>query len=125
MLQFVDDTTLICSAPSVQDAAILMNSHLKIISQWTVNNRMQLNFSKSSVMWFRAPGQHVISTPPDIFVNGNRLTVVSKQRYLGLIFDNTFSWSHHVSKVCQSMSYYLYLLNKQRLVFKSDLLKLL
>ena len=50
-----------------------MNSHLKIISQWTVNNRMQLNFSKSSVMWFRAPGQHVISTPPDIFVNGNRL----------------------------------------------------
>ena len=44
--------------------------------------------------------------------------------YRGLQW-NTLSWSHHVSKVYQSMSYYLYLLNKQRLVFKSDLLKLL
>ena len=63
-------------------------------------------------MWFRAPGQHVTSSPPDIFVNDNRLIVVSKQRYLILILDNTLSWSHDVSKVCQSMSYYLYLLNK-------------
>ena len=47
LLQYADDTTLICSAPSVQDAVILMNSHLKIISQWTENNRIQLNFSKS------------------------------------------------------------------------------
>ena len=38
LLQYADDTTLICSAPSVQDAAILMNSHLKIIIHWTVNN---------------------------------------------------------------------------------------
>ena len=61
LLQDADDTTLICSAPSVQDAAILMNSHLKISSQWTVNNRIQLNFSKSSVMSFRTLGQNVIS----------------------------------------------------------------
>ena len=44
LLQYADDTTLICSSPSVQHAAILMNLHLKIISQWTVNNRMQLIF---------------------------------------------------------------------------------
>ena len=125
LLQYADDTTLICSAPDPEEAAALMNSHLEVIGQWTINNRMQLNLSKSSVMWFRAPSQHVIPSPPGIFVNGIHLAVVCKQKYLGLIFDDTLSWSHHVSKVCQSMSYYLYLLNKQRLVFKTSLLKLL
>jgi len=38
------------------------------------------------------------------------LTVVSKQHYLGLIFDDRLTWSHHVAKVYKSMSYYLYLL---------------
>jgi len=56
-------------------------------------------------------------------VNDICLAVVCKQGYLGLIFNDTLSWSHHVSKVCQSMSDYLYFLNKQRLVFKTCLLK--
>ena len=49
------------------------------------------------------------------------LAVVSEQRnsYLGLIFDEHLSWSHHVVRVCKSMSYYLHLL------FKEDLLKTL
>ena len=37
---------------------------------------------------------------------------------------HALSWCHQVSKVCQSMSYYLHLLNKQKLIFKMDLLKL-
>jgi len=45
-------------------------------------------------------------------VNDIHLAVVCKQRYLSLIFDDNLSWSHHVSKVCQSMSYYLYLLSR-------------
>ena len=35
------------------------------------------------------------------------------------------AWSHHVAKVCKSMSYYLYLLLKHRHVIKEDLLKTL
>ena len=46
-------------------------------------------------------------------------------KYLGLTFDDALSWSHQVFKVCQSMSFYLHLLNKQKLIFKMDLLKLL
>ena len=122
LLQYADDTTLICSALDIQGASSLMNSHLEVISQWTVVNRMALNLSKSSVMWFKSPGQHKPVHFPKIFVNNTPLSVVSKQKYLVLIFDSTLSWS---SKVCRSMSYYLYLLNKQRLIFKTDLFKML
>ena len=70
---------------------------------------------------------------PTIVVNQLRimddvpLAVVSEQRnsYLGLIFDEHLSWSHHVVRVCKSMSYYLHLLFKQKHVIKEDLLKTL
>ena len=97
-----------------------MNSHLEVISQWTINNRMQLNLSKSSVMWFRAPSQRVIPSPPGIFVSGIHLAVVCKQKYLGLIFDDTLSWS-----CLQGVPINVIVSNKQRLVFKTSLLKFL
>ena len=50
LLQYADDTTLICSAPDTQEVAVLMNSHLRVISKWTEDNRMAFNLSKSSVM---------------------------------------------------------------------------
>ena len=53
------------------------------------------------------------------------LNVLSKQCYLGLIFDDQLNWSCHIGKVCRSMSYYLYLINKHRHVIKEDLLKTL
>ena len=62
---------------------------------------------------------------PSIYVDNIPLSVVSKQKYLGLIFDDALSWSHQVFKVCQSLSYYLHFLKKQKLIFKMDLLKLL
>ena len=116
---------MICSAPDTADAAALMNSHLEVISQWTTANRTRLNLSKSFVMWFRVPGQHRTPYFPEVLVGNTPLTVVSKQKYLGLIFDDALSWSHQVSKVCRSMSYYLYLLNKHKHVFKMNLLTLL
>jgi len=42
----MDGTTLICSVLDIQEAASLMNAHHKVISKWTVDNRMALNLSK-------------------------------------------------------------------------------
>ena len=65
---------------------------------------MAFNLSKSSVMWFSVPGHRKTVR---YYVDNIPLSVVSKQKYLGLMFDDALSWSHQVSKVCQSMSYYL------------------
>jgi len=81
---------LICSGPNVQDASALINLHLKVITQWTVNNRMQSNLSKSSMMWLRAPSQCVVPFLPEIFVNDICLAVPCKQRYFSLILDDIF-----------------------------------
>ena len=51
LLQYADDTTLICRGSSNSDVAVIMNHQLELISQWTLTNKMRLNHSKSSVVW--------------------------------------------------------------------------
>ena len=53
LLQYADDTTLICCGPSKEDVASMMNHQLELIGQWTKANNMKLNHRKSSVMWFK------------------------------------------------------------------------
>ena len=65
------------------------------------------------------------TTNPPISVGGVVLQVTEKQKYLGLIFDTTMSWSHHVSNVCSKMSYYLCLLRSHRHVIDNSLMKML
>ena len=45
---------------------------------------------------------------PTVIVDNTPLSVVSKHRYLGLVFDECLTLSHHITKVCKSLSYYLY-----------------
>ena len=89
LLQYADDTTLICSAPDTQEVAVLMNSHLRVISKWTEDNRMAFNLSKSSVMWFSVPSH---CKTVWYYVDNISLSVVSKQKYLGLMFDDACSF---------------------------------
>ena len=58
-------------------------------------------------------------------VDDVKLQVATKQKYLGLMFDSTLSWSDQVSRTCQKMAYYLYLINHHRHVLPSYLIKLL
>ena len=52
LLQYTDDTTLVCSGTSSLAAAKVMNQQLQLVYDWIVSSQMQLNFRKSKVMWF-------------------------------------------------------------------------
>ena len=67
-------------------------------------------FRKSSVMWFRVSSHSTGLSYPPISTDDVELTVIKKQKYLGLIFDCSLSWAHHVPSVSSKMSYYLHLL---------------
>ena len=68
-----------------------------------------MEIKKSSVMWFKTSNRSTKFTHPPISVGGVVLQVTEKQKYLGLIFDSTMSWTHHVANVCRKMLYYLLL----------------
>ena len=66
---------------------------------------MKLIINKSSIMWFSIKPS-AISVPP-VVVGDTTLSVVSRQKYLGVMFDSQLNWHHHVAGVCKNMSCYL------------------
>ena len=114
LLQYADDTALMCSGASPQDAADVMNQQLQLLHEWIVSSKMQLYFKKSKEMWFSASQKKVIS-PPKVGVGDINLEVVDTQLYLGLVFDSKLSRESQVSNVCKK------LLNCQRHVLSDGL----
>ena len=125
LLQYADDTTIICSGVHSAAVQTIMCSQLSLIQHWVLQSKMKINFKKSSVMWFRVSNRSAGISYPPISIDGVELTVTEKQKYLGLIFDCNLSWTHHVANVCSKMSYYLYLLSTHRHVIDYNLMKLL
>ena len=54
LLQYADDTTVICGGVNTAAVQTIMCSQLSIIQQWVLESKMKINFRKSSVMWFKA-----------------------------------------------------------------------
>ena len=75
-------------------------------------------------MWFKV-GCKQSSKFPSISVNDCTLKSVQRQKYSGVVFDCTLSWTYHVSQVCKKMSYYLYLIGCHKHCLDAGLIKLL
>ena len=125
LLQYADDTTLICFGSSPSEVATILNHQLSLVNRWLVNSRMKLNSSKSCVMWFSTRRQKSQHPPPDIVINHLTLPMTNKQKYLGLVFDSQLTWSDQVSNMCTKMSYYLHLIYTNKFVLPDNIIKLL
>ena len=121
LVQYADDTTLVCSG-STPSAAAVLNSQLKLIHNWIRNSKMSLNFSKSSVMWFKTKSKKCLKYP-NILIHDATLKPVDKQKYLGIMFDSGLSWIYQVSETYRKMSYYL--ISSHKHCLSADLIKLL
>ena len=63
LVQYADDTTLVCSGSTPSAAAAVLNSQLKLVHNWIRNSKMSLNYSKSSVMWFKTKSKKCLEYP--------------------------------------------------------------
>ena len=82
LLQFADDTCLICAGNSPGVVARPLQDDLSVLSNWVALSKMKLNFNKSNVMWFNV--KHLATSPPPILLNSVPLSSVQKQKYLGV-----------------------------------------
>ena len=53
LLQFADDTAIICSGGDCHDVHRQISEDLLAVSKWIVSGKVKLNIHKSSVMWYR------------------------------------------------------------------------
>ena len=125
LLQYADDTALICTGGDYCEVHNHVTTDLQHISNWITSSKMQLNIAKSSVMWFKPKSSnHNIHIPP-VYINNTPLQRVTTQKYLGVIFDDKLQWISHVSTVCKKVSFYLFWINYHRKCLSSLILKML
>ena len=106
LLQYVDDTTPICSGSTPEIVASTVSIQLSFIQSWIDRSRMKLNFTKACVLWFSVKATKP-SIYPLIMVDNSISRVVTQQKYLGVVFNSQLSWSYHVSgvTVCKMLYY--------------------
>ena len=68
MLQFADDTCLICCDQSPMTVSTLLNADLRSLSSWVRNSKMQFNIKKSSVMWFSTKSRNA-GVQPQVLID--------------------------------------------------------
>ena len=99
LLQFADDTTVICSGENYNVVRNNWNSNMERVQAWITSSRMRLTVTvqKSSVMWFSLKRASDVVCPP-VLVNGSSLQEVETQKYLCIIFDNKLQWGAQIKQ---------------------------
>ena len=124
LVQFADDTCIICSGKTHKEVSEMLCSDLCSLSSWIRGSHMEINVKKSSIMWFNVRSIKGFKSPP-ISLNGSPLSQVSTHKYLGVQIDEHLKWISHVSYLCKKMAYYLYLISYHHKALPTSILKLL
>ena len=79
------------------------------LQQWCASRRLQLNASKTELIWLgsRAALQKLSATDSSLVVGSTTIQPSSVVRNLGVLFDNELTFKHHVSKIVSSCFYQL------------------
>ena len=94
---FADDTKI-----NNTDPALLQNDLLRL-HQWSLENKMQFNFSKTSLIWFTPKRKDIKEQPLCVFAGENISFTRKPVVDLGIGFCFNLSWTEHIkSKVCKA-----------------------
>ena len=96
-LQYADDSTLCISTKTDHELSLEINATLNTIQNWCNKWRLNINTSKTKLMFF--------SSPPveNFFLNGTMLNTCQSINVLGLLIDNKLSFADHRSLATTNM----------------------
>ena len=102
---FADDTCLCFSLPKPENLQEIINSALKIVSEWITANKLRINAQKSSVLIIspkindKAPYQNLT-----ILFDGFKINLSKSVKYLGVQTDDNLAFKTHVNFLYSKLS---------------------
>jgi hypothetical protein len=116
---FADDTTIYSSGPDLDGVMKDFQSKIKPLSTWCALNRLDINWSKTFIMFVT---NKRVSLPSSVDLNGVSVSVISEFKLLGVTLDNKLNFSKQVSIVCRQINSKLFSI--KRLFYLSTAVKL-
>ena len=103
---FADDTNLLASHNNLTDLANITNTELRKISNWLNVNKLSLNLSKTTCMYFSNRHDSRKHDDIDINIDGIPVNKVSNTKFLGIILDESLTWRQHNTYLTNLISKY-------------------
>jgi len=91
-----DDLILAIRGETVSEAENFWNFELSKITAWSTSNKIRFNVEKSKVMLISSRKRKEVKEVK-IYINNKPLEQVNTMKYLGIIIDNKFKFSEHIS----------------------------
>ena len=104
---FADDTTIYNSDSNIDNLMTHFNKNIPSLIQWCKYNKMDINWSKTFIMFIRPPRCNY-KFPKELLIGNVAIQVVEKFRLLGVEIDSNLSFVDFVSKQCLQINRKLY-----------------
>ena len=111
---FADDTNILFSHSDPKVLESLINTELKIISNWFKLNKLSLNIKKTNYMIFKNKHSNKPNINIDINIDETPILQVDTAKFLGLLIDSNLSWNSHTQHVSKIVSKYNGIIRKVR-----------
>ena len=110
---YADDSTITCSSSSVNEIENILNIALARIHNWSVRNKLTINANKTKSMLIGSR-QRISNTDLNVSIADSPIVKVNSCKCLGVINDETLSWTPHVEYVKTKVASKLGMLNRIR-----------
>ena len=96
---FVDDTLLSLPDANLSRLENRVNTQLQNIAQWLNQNKLTLNYLKTTHFLFNKQPHGRISLKFSLHINPKEISRSESVKYLGVWFDDKLNWSAHIQKL--------------------------
>ena len=95
---FADDTSLYIKVYLLDQAAIILNTDLKAISDWATSWLVASNASRTLSIIFSRKSNPVVH--PSLFIHDTMINETTNHKHLRLILSNNSFWTEHINSNC-------------------------
>ena len=109
---YADDTDMFKSSKDIIDLQNTVNETLSSVSDWLQTNRLSINVKKTHIMIWTPKSKPLPNI--DIRMNNQSIGLVRETKFLGVILDDTLSWSKHIQCISNKVSKGIGIIKKLR-----------
>ena len=118
IIKFADDTAIagLITDDDIADYTTTINQ----VNSWSEANYLRLNASKTKEIIYDCRKRKGCNIP--VFINNSYIEMVTSHKYLGVVLDNSLTFSEHIQTICSKVCSRLYILRQlNQLGANSDL----
>ena len=119
---YADDEIIYTSAATSDDLQLQLQRCVDNIYHWYFRHKITINKKKSAVMIIGSKIQ-LQSLNLDQFsiqLESNKIELVNRAKYLGLLVKDDLSWDEHILQLCKNKNYNLHVLRRLKIYFLSN-----